>query len=45
MGIFNDSYDVADIIMTRQEKGDEAAEKKKAEIKAKKAKKEQGSSE
>lgn len=38
MGIFNDSYDMADVIMTRHEEGDKAAEKKAAEIKAKKAK-------
>lgn len=38
MGIFNDSYDLADIMMTQHESGNKAAEKKAAEIKAKKAK-------
>jgi hypothetical protein len=38
MGIFNDSYDLADIIMTKQEKGSQAAARKKAEIESKKKK-------
>jgi hypothetical protein len=36
MGLFNDAFDVADIMMTKREKGSKAAAKKRAEIKIKK---------
>jgi hypothetical protein len=36
MGLFNDAYDAADLMMTEHEKGKKAAAAKKAEIKAKK---------
>jgi hypothetical protein len=36
MGLFNDAYDAADIMMTEHEKGKKAAQKKKAEIQFKK---------
>jgi hypothetical protein len=38
MGLFNDAYDIADVLMTKREKGSKEAAKKQAEIKVKKSK-------